>query len=282
MPKRLNYSDRKKMLEARDKGLTTTQIKAQFGFTDDRTLKRHLRLAEQEQEARLVKVEILKDALASHLAGIRSLIEQWQSVLTVPPIQEVSPEIITRMRHIESNPLFNSLKEHLPSPTLWRNYAIWDNKLKEYINGCEKLMRDIEEEAGKWEKVRRVNGSFSEPILKRLHENAVGKEPKAQHRFEKRVEYRDKQGRPVPEFETLVVDGTKTIEANDALAYGGQYEVLSDQVLGSEVGASLIGRFNDLKALEQKMYVSLQEILLRSDYIMYTCKLCPGQAKLLR
>ncbi len=281
MAKRLTYSDRKKMLEARDRGLTDAQIKAQFGFTDDRTLKRHIRLAEQEQEARLAKVEILKDALAGHLAEIRSLIEQWQSVLTVPPIHEVSPEIIPQMCHIESNPLFNSLKEHVPSPTLWRNYAIWDNKLKEYINGYEKLMRDIKEEAGKWEEVRRVTESFSEPILKRLHKKAVEKEPKA-HRFEKRVEYRDEQGKPVPEFEILVVDGSKTIEANDALSYSGQYEALSDQVMGSEVGASLIGRFNELKVLELKIHESLQEILLRSDYIMYTCKLCPGQAKLLR
>lgn len=107
------------------------------------------------------------------------------------------------------------------------------------------------------------------------------KEPKA-HRFEKRVEYRDEQGKPVPEFEILVVDGSKTIEANDALSYSGQYEALSDQVMGSEVGASLINRFNDLKALELKMHESLKEILLRSDYIMYTCKLCPGQARLLR
>jgi len=281
MSKRLTYADRKKMLEARDRGLTDAGIKTQFGFTDDRTLKRHLRLAEQEQEARLVKVEILKDALAGHLAEIHSLIEQWQSIVAVPPIHEVSPEIISRTRQIESNPLFKSLKEHLPSPTLWRNYAIWDNKRKEYIIGCEKLMRDIKEEAGKWEKARRVTESFSEPILKRLHEKVVEKNPKT-HRFEKRVEYRDEQGKPVPEFETLVVDGRKTIEANDALAYSGRYEALSDRVMGSEVGAGLIGHFNELKSLELKIHESLQEILLRHDYIMYTCKLCPGQARLLR
>lgn len=142
-------------------------------------------------------------------------------------------------------------------------------------------MQDIKEEAGKWKELQRVTESFSEPILKRLHKVKVGEEPKA-HRFEKRVEYRDEQGKPVPEFETLVVDGSKTIEANDALVYSGQYKALSDQVMGSEVGASLKGRFNDLKALELKIHESLREILLRRDYIMYTCKLCPGQAKLLR
>ena len=168
-------------------------------------------------------------------------------------------------------------------PTLWRNYAIWDNKLKEYINGCEKLMRDIEEEAGKWGKIRRVTESLSEPILKRLHEKVVKEEPKAHtHRFEKRVEYINVEGSPVPEFEMLVVDGSKTNEANDALAYEGQYQALSDQVMGSEVGASLINQYKDLKTLELKIHESLRGILLRRDYIMYTCKLCPGQAKLLR
>ncbi len=221
------------------------------------------------------------DALASHLAEIRTLIEQWQSIVIVPPIHEASLDIIPRIHHFESKPLFNSLKEHVPSPTLWRNYAIWHNKLKEYISDYETLMQDIKEEAGKWKELRRVTESFSEPILKRLHKVKVGEEPKA-HRFEKRVEYRDEQGKPVPEFETLVVDGSKTIEANDALVYSGQYKALSDQVMGSEVGASLKGRFNDLKALELKIHESLREILLRRDYIMYTCKLCPGQTKLLR
>jgi len=281
MAKRLNYSDRKKLIEARDKGLTDAEIKAQFGFIDDRTLKRHLRLAEHEQEARSVKIEILKDALASHLAEVRSLIEQWQSIITVPLMYEVFPETASRARPLESNPLFKSLKEHVPSPTLWRNYAIWINKLKEYINGCEKLKQDRVGEAGKWGELRPVAKSFFKPILKRLHENVVGEKPKA-HGFEKRVEYIDIEGRPVPEYEILVVDGLKTIEANDVLAYKNQYQAFSDQVMGSEIGSNLINQYNDIKVLGQKIAEFLREVLLRRDFIMYSCKLCPGQTKLLR
>ena len=281
MAKRLVYSDRKKLIEARDKGLTDAEIKAQFGFTDDRTLKRHLRLAEQEQEARSVKIEILKDALASHLAEIRGLIEKWQNIITVPPMYKVSPETTSRARPIESNPLFNALKEHMPSPTLWRNYAIWVNKLKEYLSACEKLRQDMIVEAEKWGTLRLITPSFSEPILKRLHEKVEGQKPES-HSFRKRVEYINVQGKSIPEFEILVVDECKTLEATDALAYERQYEALSDQIVGSEIGANLITQYNELEALGQKITKFLREILLRRDYIMYTCKLCPGQTRLLR
>ena len=39
---------------------------------------------------------------------------------------------------------------------------------------------------------------------------------------------------------------------------------------------------DDLKALGAKLHGSLQEVLLRRDHIMYTCKLCPGQPRLSR
>ena len=37
-----------------------------------------------------------------------------------------------------------------------------------------------------------------------------------------------------------------------------------------------------LKPIEIKLHESLQEIQLRHDHIVYTCRLCPGQARLLR
>ena len=283
MAKRLTYGDRKKMIEARDKGLTDAEIKAHFGFTDDRTLKRHLRLAEQEQEARQVKIEILKDALASHLTEVRSLLEQWQGLTAVPPIYQSPSSIAQRKSLIESNPLFDSMRAHAPSPTLWRDYATWDRKLSEYVSNYQKLIREAEENAGKWEGVRRLADGFSEPILKQVSEKAADPSRKASsHKFEKRVEYLHKGGGPVPEYEILLVDGSKTIETDDASAYEAQYKSLSDQVVNGETAGSLASLYNDLKALERKMHGSIQLILLRRDYIVYTCKLCPGQAKLLR
>lgn len=281
MAKRLQYSDRKKLIEARNEGLPDAEIKRRFGFTDDRTLKRHLRLGEQEEEARSVKIEILKDALTSHLAEIRRLMEQWRSTVVVPLIYEVPLETVSQTRLFESDALFGSLKEHVPSPTLWRNHAIWHNKLQEFVNGCEQLRKDMEEEAGKWGILRLVTKSFSTPILKRLHEKIMGQEPKA-HGFEKSVEHIYLERKRVREFEILFVDGLKTVEANDALAYRDQYQALSDRIAGSTTAADLINQYNDLKSAGTKIDEYLRQILIRHDYIMYTCKLCPGQTRLLR
>ena len=281
MAKRLQYSDRKKLIEARNEGLSEAEIKRRFGFTDDRTLKRHLRLGEQEEEARSVKIEILKDALTSHLTEIRHLMEQWRSTVVVPLIYEVPLETVSPAHLLKTDALFSALKEHVPSPTLWRNYSNWDNKFQEFVKGCEQLKKDMEEEAGKWGILRLVTKSFSAPILRRVHEKIMGQEPKA-HEFEKSVEHVYVQRKIVRDFEILFVDGLKTVEANDALAYRDQYQALSDRIVGSATAADLINQYNDLKAVGTKIDEYLRQILLRRDYIMYTCKLCPGQTRLLR
>ena len=281
MAKRLQYSDRKEMIKDRNRGSTDAEIKSKFRITDDRTLKRHLRLGEQEEEARSVKIEILKDALTSHLAEIHRLMEQWFRAVMVPLIYEVPLETVSQTHLFESDALFGSLKEHVPSPTLWRNHADWHNKLQEFVNGYEQLKKDMEEEAEKWGILRLVTKSFSTPILKRLHEKIMEQEPKA-HGFEKSVEHEYVQRKAVREFEILLVDGLKTVEANDALAYQAQYQELSDRIVGSAAAADLINQYNDLKGAGTKIDEYLRQILLRRDYIMYTCKLCPGQTRLLR
>ena len=62
-----------------------------------------------------------------------------------------------------------------------------------------------------------------------------------------------------------------------------QYQDYSEVLLAGETGTNLVALFSELKNdLEPKIKDALQEILLRRDYIMYTCKLCPGQPRLLR
>jgi len=52
--------------------------------------------------------------------------------------------------------------------------------------------------------------------------------------------------------------------------------------LEGETVANLLTLFDDLHYLEPKIHNSLEEILLRRDYILYTCNLCPGEPRLLR
>lgn len=84
MVKKFNYYDRKKLLQAQQSGESNSDLKTKFGIKDDRTLFRHLKLAEQEEQSKLVKVEIIKDALLNHYAEIRVLIDQWKNNFKTP------------------------------------------------------------------------------------------------------------------------------------------------------------------------------------------------------
>jgi len=53
-------------------------------------------------------------------------------------------------------------------------------------------------------------------------------------------------------------------------------------IVKGETVANLLALFEDLRYLETKIHNYLEEILLRRDYILYTCDLCPGKPRLLR
>jgi len=286
MAKKLTIFDRRKLLEARERGLTDSEIKAQFGITDDRTLRRHLKLAEQEQEARLVKIEMLKDALASHLGEVRTLLEQWKNALRKPQFDEVYPGTPSPTGNIEASPLFNSLREHLPFPTLWRNFSSYAKKMDEYITGIKNLRKEIEEEIKNWQNVQDATTNATQPILKRILDKALGKKIKDYH-FKGWTSYKDLEKKELADVGSFMVDDIKVLEASDLTSrrkkqYDKLYQEISDQTLANQTTVQLITLYNDLKPLEVKIHEDLQEILLRRDYIMYTCSLCPGQPRLVR
>ena len=235
MAKKISYYDRKRLLEARQNGLSDTKLKEKFGIEDKRTLYRQLKLAEQEEEVKAVKLEILRDALVDHLAEVSNLIEEWKSSLSTPRVDGIfdgMPPIPTQ--YIEAMSLFPSLKTHLPFPTLWRSYATWKTKVRAYIEGCQKVMNEI----GETEK-----RSVPEDVLKQWGTESITKAIGLSEPFKRMWE--------------------KYREAADA---DSDLKTLLEQ----------------LRPIEIKLHESLQEIQLRHDHIVYTCKLCPGQARLLR
>ena len=235
MAKKLSYYDRKELLEAQQTGLSDTKLKEKFGIADRRTLYRHLKLAEQEEEAKAMRLEIVKDALAGHLEEISNLIGEWKGNLSTPGVAGIfdgMPPIPTQ--NIEAMPLFPSLKKHLPFPVLWRNYTNWKTKVRAYIEGCQKVMNEIRE-TGK--------GSVDEDVIKQWGTESITKAIGLSEPFKRMWD--------------------KYIEAVEA---DSDLKSLSEQ----------------LKSIETKLHESLQEIQLRQDHIVYTCKLCPGQTRLLR
>jgi len=279
MAKKFNYYDRKKLLEAQRGGESNSDIKRKFEIKDDRTFFRHLKLAEQEEQTRLVKVEIIKDALLGHHAEIRTLIDQWKTNFRTPRPDEVYPGTISHMDTIKANPIFISLRDHLPFPTLWNNHLVYVKKLDDYIVRCNNLREEVAEEVKNWKEVEDVLENAAQPILRDIAEGEPAIERKPyEFKLSEQSNYPDKTVINAEDMPIFTVS-----KETDPTPIEKQYQDYSEILLAGETGTNLVALFIELKNdLEPKIKDSLQEILLRRDYIMYTCKLCPGQPRLLR
>lgn len=286
MAKKFGYYERKKLFQARESGLSDTELKRQFGITDDRTLRKNLKLAEQEQQISLVNLEILKDAKANHLAEIRTLIEQWQAALITPQIHEVYPGTSSPIHVVETHPLFGSLREHLPFPTLWRDYKLFSKKILQYLETCKNLREGIRES---WKiQDTELIPFFEEPILRLI----AGRDQELRYQLGISVGHKLKELK----YQVLVVNGTEVVRGRESA--GQQFEMLDQERCIKEALPTAYQKIADsiykidapqvkelfqaLSELEAKLHKSLQEIQLRHDHIMYTCKLCPGQPRLSR
>ena len=279
MAKKFNYYDRKKLFEAQLGGDSNSDIKRKFGIKDDRTLFRHLKLAEQEEQARLVKVEIIKDALLDHYAEIRVLIEQWENTSRIPRPDEVYPGTSSPMDAIEANPIFIPLRDHLPFPTLWHNYFVYMKKLDDYIAGCNKLREEVAKTVNNWNEVKDVLENVAQPMLRKIAEGESDSKIKP-------YKFIASEHSNYPDQTMINAEGIPIFTVSkeiDSAYIEKQYQDYSDALLAGETGTNLVALSGELKNdLEPKIKDSLQEILLRRDYIMYTCRLCPGQPRLLR
>ena len=280
MAKKLTIFDREKLLKARERGLTDSEIKAQFGITDDRTLRRHLKLAEQEQEASIVKTEMLKEALRDHLAEIRQLIENWKAGIRIQPV---------------TDPLFDCLKVHLPFPILWRDYNQWEAKYRSYTDNCNKLREEIQREATTRMSLDFMDDNATVSHLSSRLINWILRqvEFKLKKVSERGFEFLWKDYKVEIDKQPAEVKRMSVYPGGELLEIFNQHEVnkefyekecreLLDLVLKGETVASLSTLLDDLRNLEARIHNYLEEILLRRDYILYTCNLCPGKPRLLR
>jgi len=295
MAKKLNSNDRRKLLEARGRGLSNSEIKGQFGIADDRTLRRHLKLAEQEQEARAVKTEILKEAVRDHLAELRQLIENWKTGIRRHPVTDPPGGMADSMESFHANRLFACLKGHLPFPILWRDYNQWEAKYRSYTDNCKKLREKIQREAttgmsldfmGDNATVSHLSSRLIDWILRQV-------EHKLKNVSERGFEFLWKDYKVEIDKQPAEVKRMSVYPGGELLEIFNQHEVNKEfyekecrellySCLKSETVANLLTLLDDLRNLETKIHNFLEEILLRRDYILYTCNLCPGEPRLLR
>jgi len=295
MSKKLNPYDRRKLLEAQDKGLSNSEMKRRFGIKDDRTLRRHLELAEKEQEPRVARTEILKEAIRDHLAELRQLIGNWKAGFRIPSVTDPPSTMTSSLESPHSNRLFACLKGHLPFPTLWRDYNQWEAKYRSYIDKCKKLREEIQREATTQMSLDFMDSALLSHLSPRLIDWIL---------YQVNYKLRKLSERRRLEFhwkDYKVEIDKQPVEVKLMSAYPGGQELLEIYppevnkefyekecrellyaCLKSETVANLLTLFDDLSYLETEIHNSLEEILLRRDYILYTCDLCPGRPRLLR
>lgn len=191
---------------------------------------------------------------------------------------------------IEEFNLFPCLKEHLPVPALWNNYDEWREKFFDYVDVCYKVIHDIrriDKQIIDLNVLRILDGleyffldciqyiNAWKGILERdtgdwrdIVECQAGKHKPRKFHFEIIGEI----GR-----QTLEADGYRVLEAENVFSVIKPFQSFANNFLGGEDVTKLKTLYCELRDLERQIWKSLDEIMIRCDYIKHTCSLCPRQ-----
>lgn len=280
MPRKFTLEQRKRMLERLEHGATHTDIKREFNIKDSRTLEKLLREAREEQALRMARNDIIKESLCHHLAEVRSLVETWSTSVKAPSPPSFDRYPLSAAEQAEQNRLFEGVHEHLPFPELWRSYQAFKLKWNEYITGCEGLHRQVVENAKeKWglsllernEQRLGLTLSFSWETLDRAIKAAMGDSQAGVLRYAAAP-----LGTGASKLEYLMCYDRVILYANDAGRYAEDHRSMIAEWARSEKVVGLVKLLSELRNLERRIHDMLEETLLRRDYILYSCRLCPG------
>lgn len=236
---------------------------------------------------------VLVKAKEEHFAEIRRLIEEWRDDVQTPRVDEMSLtregylKVLFSKLEYQINPLFRCLDEHLPFPILWQNHSLWLDKIPDYFDSCKSLIKEIAEddrvvkwleEYPKWEEHVVV-----EPVLRCISDRALGKESELLNNpnpdtgeLEPFMEFTSKSG-----SEKFIERKSRTRKTVQMTVEHINFvdPAICTYYLNSQEAAHIVSLFIEMRDLELKIRESLNEILIKRDYIIHTCKLCPRQAK---
>lgn len=283
MPRKFSYEERKRMLENLENGSTPNDLKSVFKIKDSRTLEKQLVQAREELQLRAARTEIITENLRIHLSEIRSLIELWaKSIEThIPPSS--GRHQLNMIKQTEQTRLFEGLRAHLPFPDLWRSYETFKTKSEEYITRCQELHLYIVDYAKKkWDldlletpqkpQTRGLTEAFPADIFERAIKVATGNLQAG------RPEYKVTPI-PQPDYPDLeyASSGAQLIffseKANDI---NNEISLMITELAKFSGVEYLVKLLSELGILETRIHNMTEETLLRRDYILYTCRLCPG------
>jgi len=232
-----------------------------------------------------IRKEIVEKALQQHLDEIRDLVEQWKVSISTPEIFQVSSDFSNTTCPFGKRRLFGSLRDHLPFSDLWQDYDDYKAKRGEYVDTCKKLAREIRESWG----IEGVDAAlgFEKPVLRLI--SRQGKE------LQYKLFVIEGHDPAEPTYQLLLANDAVVLEGRDTKTrhftsleheeckgeiLPTEYQRIAELFLRSNIASEAKRLLADLRGLEDTIHGSLEEILLRRDYIGHICKLCPGQPKM--
>ncbi len=212
------------------------------------------------------------------------MIEQWLEVIPCDPpgVCELGQwsfntyGLPTGTGSITHNHLFKSLREHLPYEQFWDTYSDWEALYLEYIDACVKIKEKIRHQGEAWQNILKLGKDFEKPILDQIF-------TKQMHFELDELRLRIRGNRLYAYF--IYADWgedsgeTEIIEAEHPEGCVESYQTLASKILSSKEVVWLVTAQDELGRKQNLIRDTLQDILIRRDYITTLCKLCPGQAK---
>jgi len=286
MPKKFTYEERKRMLDRLEKGATATDLRSEFKIKDARTLEKQLGQAREEQQLRVARTELITESLRDHLSEIRSFLESWAANIKAPSPPSCDRDPFSAAEQAEEARLFEGMRQHLPFPDLWKHYKAFKLGWDEYVTKCRELHDKIVENARKkWglatiepglPRRRGLAKEFSSETLDRAIRVAAGDTAAA------KSEYSTGSAAVAedPDLEDLVSGGRIILFSNKAIRFKDEHRMMIAELAQSSETKHLVSLVSELRELEKRIHDTIEETLLRRDYILYSCRLCPGGRRL--
>ena len=184
---------------------------------------------------------------------------KWKAICEAHPVTFLPQDLL-------HNPLFESLREHLPDKELWQGFETWNSSLSNYIYKCFQLIKKLENLVTQFSDCERTN-DFTRPIFSQLdYFQQFGLWP------DEPVFHTGKSALYVTiEFEGRVYH---VLEANHPQNHIMSYQSLIDSFLSSNDVANIIQTYLELIEVSTSVKDILKQALINRTYVSYRCKLC--------
>lgn len=169
------------------------------------------------------------------------------------------------------------VKEHLPSPKLWQDIDEILSKYLKYSTDCENLVEEIKKEGKGWPV--EIEEDFERPLIHNVNREEWEEENPGEEYV--KVKWKSEGNRLIAEFGfgSHHKKPWDILSTENPLDYIDKYKEMSTRFMNSNTVADLISQHREFNSLIQQASLTLDKILARRDYFLYTCHLCPGQAK---